>query len=220
MASFQSNLNITFIVAVTAILEINGVALITDPFFSPAGTAWDHGVVVLKNKTTPALGLQDLPVIDAVLLGHEDHHDNLDELGGRLPDGRKVLTRMDGAKNLAACAPRRPANIFQRGVYWTHHHGDLVWRDGWTAECDVLLRRHRLHGGACRNEKQVPSQRRLLNLGAASVPVGDPPLRITVDGKQAAKLFREIGADILVPMHCDGWGHSAKCYTFDVPCVV
>src|SRR5881394_4033242 len=98
--SFKSNVNITHIGTATAIFEIDGVNLLTDPFFSPAGTEWDLGIAVLKNTDTPAMTLQDLPPIDAVLLSHEDHPDNLDELGRRLLDGRKVITSMDGAKKL------------------------------------------------------------------------------------------------------------------------
>ncbi|KAF2199282.1 hypothetical protein GQ43DRAFT_442618 [Delitschia confertaspora ATCC 74209] len=47
----------------------------------------------------------------------------------------------------------------------------------------------------------------LFNLGCAKAPVSDPPLQITMDGKQAARLFDEIKADVLVPIHFEGWGH-------------
>ncbi|KAK0191509.1 hypothetical protein F5146DRAFT_1224235 [Armillaria mellea] len=78
---FRCNLNIKHIGTASAILEIDGVNLLTDPFFSPRWCC-------------------DLPPIDAVLLSHEDHPDNLDELGRRLLDGRKVITTMDGARKL------------------------------------------------------------------------------------------------------------------------
>lgn len=94
------SLRVTFIGTATAILEINGINFATDPFFSPAGLEWDVGVTVLKNTATPAMSLSDLPAIDAVLLSHEDHPDNLDELGRRLLDGRRVFTTRDGASKL------------------------------------------------------------------------------------------------------------------------
>jgi L-ascorbate metabolism protein UlaG (beta-lactamase superfamily) len=50
----------------------------------------------------------------------------------------------------------------------------------------------------------------ILNFGAATVPIEDPPLVITLDGKQGAKLFREIGADVLVPMHYASWTRFAQ----------
>lgn len=38
--------------------------------------------------------------IDAVLLSHENHPDNLDELGRRLLQGRHIVTTQDGARSL------------------------------------------------------------------------------------------------------------------------
>jgi len=98
---FASPLSITHIGTATAIIHINGVNLITDPVFSPAGKEWDLGIAVIKTTKSAALGLADLPAIDAVLLSHEDHPDNLDEPGRQLLDGRHVLTTTDGAKKLA-----------------------------------------------------------------------------------------------------------------------
>lgn len=50
----------------------------------------------------------------------------------------------------------------------------------------------------------------LLNIGKATAPLPTGPLVITMDGAQAAQLFREIGADVLVPMHFESWGHFAE----------
>lgn len=54
----------------------------------------------LRSFEGPALELHDIPPIDAVLLSHEDHVDNLDSLGRQLLDGRHVFTTPDGAHNL------------------------------------------------------------------------------------------------------------------------
>jgi L-ascorbate metabolism protein UlaG (beta-lactamase superfamily) len=98
---FGASLAITHIGTATAIIHVDGINLLTDPVFSPAGTEWDLGGIMLKISDTPVKGLADLPHIDAVLLSHEDHWDNLDDLGRRLLDGRRVFTTLDGAKNLA-----------------------------------------------------------------------------------------------------------------------
>jgi L-ascorbate metabolism protein UlaG (beta-lactamase superfamily) len=55
----------------------------------------------------------------------------------------------------------------------------------------------------------------VLNLGNAHVPVkleepNGPLMQITMDGKSAARLFREIKADVLVPMHYESWGHFTQ----------
>ncbi len=99
--NFAAPLALTHIGTATAIIHVDGVNLLTDPFFSPAGSEWDLGIVMLKNTDTPALGLANLPPIDAVLLSHEDHPDNLDEPGRATLDGRHVFTTADGARKLA-----------------------------------------------------------------------------------------------------------------------
>ncbi|KAJ3517976.1 hypothetical protein NLJ89_g175 [Agrocybe chaxingu] len=47
----------------------------------------------------------------------------------------------------------------------------------------------------------------ILNLGAATVDLPNGPLQLTMDGKQGARLFRELKADVLVPMHYESWNH-------------
>jgi L-ascorbate metabolism protein UlaG (beta-lactamase superfamily) len=98
---FGASLAITHIGTATAIIHVDGINLLTDPVFSPAGTEWDLGGIMLKISDTPVKGLADLPHIDAVLLSHEDHPDNLDEPGRATLDGRHVFTTEDGAKKLA-----------------------------------------------------------------------------------------------------------------------
>ncbi|SJL01372.1 probable Zn-dependent hydrolases of the beta-lactamase fold, putative [Armillaria ostoyae] len=230
---FKCNLSIKHISTASAIFEIDGVNLLTDPFFSPAGTEWDAGVTVLKNSDTPALGLQDLPPIDAVLLSHEDHPDNLDELGRRLLDGRKVITTTDGARKLH---PRpgvrgiRPwetvpleagGKRFQMtGTPCQHLPGGKCTGFIITApefgSTDGLPNVIYFSGDTVYFEELVEMRDKfhvvvaVLNLGAAKVPLPGGQLQITMDGKQAARLFREIRADILVPMHYESWGHFTQ----------
>lgn len=40
------------------------------------------------------------------------------------------------------------------------------------------------------------------------MPTG--PLQITMGGAQAARLFKEIGADVLVPIHFESWHHFTE----------
>ncbi|OAA57185.1 Zn-dependent hydrolase [Cordyceps fumosorosea ARSEF 2679] len=229
----MASVNVTFIGTATAILEINGINFITDPFFSPANSEWDVGITVLKNATTPALGLADLPAIDAVLLSHEDHADNLDELGRKLLDGRRVFTTRDGASKLGP----RPAVRGMAPWETVSFSVGKVQFDLTATPCQHLP------GGECvgfvisgpdfgamdgkpngiyfsgdtvyfeelatiRDKFNI--QAALINLGAATVPAGDPPLKITMDSADAVQLLQSIGANIAIPMHCDGWSHFAE----------
>ena len=47
----------------------------------------------------------------------------------------------------------------------------------------------------------------VLNLGRVTFWFPIVPLQITMDELQVVRLVREIGADVLVPMHFDGWEH-------------
>ena len=71
---------ITYVGGPTAIVEVGGVRLITDPTFDPPG---DHpvGSRVLTKIAGPALAAEEVGRVDAVLLSHDQHPDNLDDVG-------------------------------------------------------------------------------------------------------------------------------------------
>lgn len=234
-STFNSSFSVTHIGTATAIFEIDRINLLTDPFFAPPGTTWDMGGGnMLKNAETPALKLEDLPPIDAILLSHEDHPDNLDELGRRLLDGRHVFTTMDGAKNLAP----RPA---VRGMKpWETTSVSLGGKE---FEITATPCQH-LPGGECTGFilttkdfgiaedgkpnaiyftgdtvyidelAKIPEKFHIvaavMNLGCAVAALPDGPCQITMDGKQGARLFHTIKADCLVPMHYESWGHFTQ----------
>ncbi|OHF03089.1 hypothetical protein CORC01_01473 [Colletotrichum orchidophilum] len=232
-SSFKSSFSITHITTASAILHINGINFLTDPVFSPAGTEWDMGLTVLRNTKGPALQLDDLPVIDAILLSHENHPDNLDELGRRLLDGRRVLTTEDGARKLAprpgvaALRPRETTKLrvggeeFEvTGVPCQHLPGGEVTgfllRAASFGETNGLPNVIYISGDTVYLE-EIPRllgdyhiSVAIVNVGAVEVAISDPPLLVTMDGKQAARLFLEIGADVLVPMHYESWAHFAE----------
>ncbi|OCK73909.1 putative Zn-dependent hydrolases of the beta-lactamase protein [Lepidopterella palustris CBS 459.81] len=222
--------SITYIGTATAIFHLDGISLLTDPVFSPANTKWDMGVVVLNNTESAALKVEDLPPFDAVLLSHEDHPDNLDDPGRLLLNGRHVFTTLDGAKNLGyrpgvrglrpwetvvleiggkhlditgtpcqhlpggevtgfiITAPRfGETNGLPNAIYFS---GDTVYLD------ELVQMRNKFHISVA-----------VLNIGKVMISLPDQELQITMDGRQAARLFRDIGADVLVPMHYESWRH-------------
>jgi len=64
----------------TAILEVGGVRLLTDPTFDPPGD-YPIGTRKLTKTAGPVFGPEDVGPIDAVLLSHDQHPDNLDASG-------------------------------------------------------------------------------------------------------------------------------------------
>ncbi|KAL5386745.1 hypothetical protein PMIN06_010537 [Paraphaeosphaeria minitans] len=86
----DTNATLYFIGTATTILEWEGIRILTDPNFLHAGDHVHLGPGVSGTRqTNPAIDLEELPRIDAVLLSHyhEDHFDRLveDKLKRELP---------------------------------------------------------------------------------------------------------------------------------------
>ncbi len=93
-------LTLTLIGGPTVLLEINGMRLLTDPTFDPP-RSYDARDIVLTKQTGPALEAEAIGAVDAVLLSHDQHFDNLDDAGRAfLPRARRVLTTVAGAARL------------------------------------------------------------------------------------------------------------------------
>jgi len=188
----------------------------------------------LKSFEGPALQLHDLPPIDTVLLSHEDHADNLDSEGRKLLDGRKVFTTPDGAKNLAprpgvvALKPWETVEaviggttfkitgtpcqhipggevtgfILETESFGVHSSGlpNAVWVSGDTVYLEELVE----------IGKKWHVQVAQMHLGSAVAPMPTGPVQISLDGKSAINLLREIGADVMVPVHYESWEHFTE----------
>jgi L-ascorbate metabolism protein UlaG (beta-lactamase superfamily) len=93
-------LSITLIGGPTALIEIDGFRLLTDPTFDAPG-AYQLPHVKLEKLTGPALSAEQIGLVDAVLLSHDQHADNLDHSGkDLLKRPKRVLTTQAGAKRL------------------------------------------------------------------------------------------------------------------------
>src|SRR5258708_26339025 len=100
----MNSLRMTLIGGPTALIEIDGFRLLTDPTFDAPG-AYQLPHVKLEKLTGPALGADKIGPIDAVLLSHDQHADNLDHSGKDfLAKAKRVLTTEAGAKRLGAHA--------------------------------------------------------------------------------------------------------------------
>lgn len=97
-------LTLTLIGGPTVLLEIGGLRLLTDPTFDEPGS-YEAGGIVLTKHTSPAMMPDSLGPIDAVLLSHDQHFDNLDRAGRAfLPRAKQVLTTVAGAARLGGAA--------------------------------------------------------------------------------------------------------------------
>ena len=96
----------------TAVLDIGGLRLVTDPTFDPPGSYPRPDGPTLTKLTPPAARPEDLGAVDAVLLSHDQHADNLDG-GGRayLKGVPLTLTTRSGAERLVAAGDVAPGQV-------------------------------------------------------------------------------------------------------------
>lgn len=90
-----------FIGTATTVLRIGGFTLLTDPNFLHKGErAYLGRGLVSKRLTEPALGIDDLPPLDAVVLSHlhGDHFDRRAKAG--LDKGLPIVTTRHAARRL------------------------------------------------------------------------------------------------------------------------
>lgn len=99
----DTSLTVTLVGGPTAILEFGGLRLITDPTFSPAGEYESAPGRLLTKTEDPAV--PEAGPVDAVLLSHDQHPDNLDPAGRAVVGSAPVtLTTPAGAERLGGTA--------------------------------------------------------------------------------------------------------------------
>lgn len=227
----ESDLRITYIGGATALVEIAGVRLLVDPTLDPAGTEYPGQGYTLRKTMGPALTAAQLEPIDAVLLTHEHHADNLDHAGRDiLQRAGAVFTTPDSAARVGPGATGLSP--------WEQR--EVTGRDGGTVSITATPARHGPAGGdrgpvcgfllssADRADRDVylsgdtvwyegiseVAQRAavsvaVLNMGAASVkPAGPKPLTLTA--AEAVLAARALDGAVIVPLHFEGWEHFSE----------
>ncbi|GHO57892.1 MBL fold metallo-hydrolase [Ktedonobacter robiniae] len=92
---------VTHIGGPTMLLEIGGLRLLTDPTFDPAGSYYASKPAPRVKTADPAIPVAQLGPVDAILLSHDQHFDNLDHAGrAYLSQASQILTTPAGARNL------------------------------------------------------------------------------------------------------------------------
>ncbi|GAA0599098.1 MBL fold metallo-hydrolase [Streptomyces crystallinus] len=215
----------THIGTATVLLEIDGVRLLTDPVFDPAPAEYRHDPVVLRSTAGPALTVDDLPDIDAVLLSHDDHPDNLDATGRTLLAGRPVLTTESGAARLGdravGLAPWSSYALEVRGTALRVTatpgvHGPVGDVVGFVVEAEGETEALYISGDTVHVDALDEIGRRfsigtaLLHLGAARIAAFGDGRLLTMDAAQGAALTCSLGAHTAVPVHYASWQHFTE----------
>ncbi|MGW0869536.1 MBL fold metallo-hydrolase [Streptomyces sp. NPDC002740] len=227
----MTEVRITHIGGPTTLIEVAGRRLLTDPTFDPPGRRYAFGWGTSSRKTSgPALDAAGLPPIDAVLLTHDHHADNLDTAGrALLPGAGIVLTTPSGARRLGGnargLAPWTTWRLDSPGLPSIEvtatpaRHGPplshplvgevtgfaLRWegqRHGalWISGDTVLS------GGVREVAGRLDVGTALLHLGAVGFPLTGP-VRYTLTAPRAVELCRALRPHTVLPVHYEGWSH-------------
>jgi L-ascorbate metabolism protein UlaG (beta-lactamase superfamily) len=101
-----SIITLTLVGGPTVLIEFGGLRLLTDPTFDPPGQyQGPHSPVKHMKTAGPALSVEQVGTLDAVLLSHDHHFDNLDTSGrALLPAVGVTYTTTSGAQRLGGNA--------------------------------------------------------------------------------------------------------------------
>jgi L-ascorbate metabolism protein UlaG (beta-lactamase superfamily) len=222
---------ITHIGGPTVLIEVDGWRLLTDPTFDSPGRRYHFGWGTGSRKTVgPAIDPSELGPIDAVLLSHDHHGDNLDPAGrALLPSAGVVVTTVSGARRLGGVtrglepwattrleAEGKPtiditATPCRHGPPGTHLLvGDVIgfalrWEAQehgvlWISGDTVLY--DGVREAAVRLEVDVA----LIHMGGVQFPVTGP-LRYTMTAADAVELLSLLRPRTAIPIHYEGWKH-------------
>lgn len=228
---FCMDVYLTHIGGPTVLIEVGGWRLLTDPTFDPPGGTYRFGWGTGSRKLTgPAISPTDIGSIDAVLLSHDHHDDNLDPAGrAMLPSAGAVITTVPGAKRLEGEArglgpwastrleaPDRPAieitatpcrhgPPLSRPIVGAVIGFALQWAGQehgvlWISGDTVL------YDGVRQVADRLRVDTALVHLGGVRFPISGPA-RYTMTGREAVELCRLVRPRTLIPIHYEGWKH-------------
>jgi L-ascorbate metabolism protein UlaG (beta-lactamase superfamily) len=224
---------ITHIGGPTTLIEVGGLRLLTDPTFDAPGRRYSFGWGSASRKTAgPAVAVADLPPIDAVLLSHDHHGDNLDDAGrALLPSVGVVLTTTAGARRLGGNAvgltPWQTTTIGDGAgggstiavTATPARHGPPLSRPvagevigfalGWPGQAHGVLWISGdtvLYDGVRQVAERLTVDTAVLHLGAVQFGITGP-VRYTMTAREAVDLCRVLRPRTVLPVHYDGWGH-------------
>lgn len=234
--SDASSIRITHVGGPTALIEVAGWRLLTDPTLDPAGGRYSFGWGTGSRKLTdPAVTAEALLPIDAVLLSHDHHEDNLDKAGRAfLPRAGTVVTTAAGARRLARDTPVPHARGLTPWATTTLEAPDRTPIEITATPCrhgppgsrpivgDVIGFALKWEGAAGAlwisgdtvlydGVREVGPRIgdvdvALIHLGGVRFPITGP-VRFTMTAREGVELCSALRPRVVVPIHYEGWKH-------------
>lgn len=218
----RSGVLITYVGGPTAVLDIDGARFLLDPTFDPPGE-YPIGSRVLTKTAGPARSAAEIGEIDAVLLSHDQHPDNLDNAGRTiLASAPLVLStaaaaaRVDGVQALPSWAEVDVAGVnvagvpAQHGPDGTEHLVGEVTGFVITGSERIYVSGDNASLAVVRAvaERYGPFDVAVLFAGGARTPLVDGFLTLPSDA--AAEAAAILDARHVVPLHFEHWEHFTQ----------
>lgn len=229
-----SAVKVTYFDTAMVLIEVGSFRLLTDPVLDPPGTQFAYGPIVLRKTMPAAVTAAALGRIDAVLLSHDQHGDNLDNAGRALLDRVPLVlttplaaTRLEGVRSegLEPWASRTLMGADGAELTVTAvpaQHGPEGTQEA-TGPVTGFVLEHRASSApiyvsgdtvpfAGTEEiarRYAPVGLAILNLGRVRLaPLGDATLSLSAE--EAAAYAKALDARWVVPLHFEGWQHFTE----------
>jgi L-ascorbate metabolism protein UlaG (beta-lactamase superfamily) len=218
---------ITLIGGPTALVEIGGFRLLTDPTFDPPGE-YKLAHVTLKKTSHPALTAEQIGRVDAVLLSHDQHADNFDHAGRAYAmQAPRLLTTVVGAKRLGGVAEglapgesrelTNPAGTLTITATPARHGpagieplaGDVIgFVLSWAGGRPIYITGDTVwYDGVAEVARRFQAGLVLLFAGAAKTRGA---FHLTMDANDALDTAHAFPDATIVPLHYEGWAHFSQ----------
>lgn len=216
----------------TTVVDIAGRRIVMDPTFDPPG---QHAY--LTKTAGPAVTADALGPVDAVLISHDEHPDNLDDAGRRWALAAPlVLTHPGAAGRLGPPVlglapwesyelPGGSGPLVAQAVPAVHGPADGQRDASGHVNCEVTgfvlsgrgLPTVYLSGdnASIGVAKEVAERVGSIDIavvfaGAASVATKERGRPLTLTSARAAAAAELLGATLVIPAHVDGWAHFSE----------
>jgi L-ascorbate metabolism protein UlaG (beta-lactamase superfamily) len=230
-----TDIHLTRLGGPTTLIEIAGWRLLTDPTFDAPGRRYGFGLGTASTKTVgPAIQASELGRLDAILVSHDHHADNLDDAGRELlPSADAVITTPDGQKRLKLDTARglkdwETTTLSRPGLPDLHitatpgHHGPPVLhrvvgqvigfaiRVGDDPRVAVWVSGDSvLYSGLKQVAERFDVDVAVIHLGSVQFGVTGP-VRFTMTAKDGVELMSLMKPRVIAPVHYEGWSHFVE----------
>jgi L-ascorbate metabolism protein UlaG (beta-lactamase superfamily) len=219
----KNSISVIYLGGPTIILEIGGLRLMTDPTLDPSGETFMINEKPAYWKTEGPANI-NIGKIDAVLLSHDQHGDNLDHAGREfLKSVPKTFTTKVGAERLQGNATglspwesialndevtitSTPARHGPAGI--EHITGDVTGFIVATKELQIYVTGDTVFYEGIKEVAEKFKPKYVFIFAGAAKPRG--PFNVTMSTNDAIDTAFAFPGATIIPVHFEGWSHYTE----------